>query len=40
MSGKQIDFPPDQRHSPQLERNLVVVSLVLIVLVVVAIFTL
>ena len=40
MSGKQIDFPPDQRHSPQLERNLVVVSLVLIVLVVIAIFTL
>jgi hypothetical protein len=40
VSGKQIDFPPDQRHSPQLERNLVVVSLVLIVLVVIAIFTL
>ncbi len=40
MAGKQVDFPPDQRHSPQLERNLVLVSLVLIVLVVIAIYTL
>ena len=39
MAGKQVDFPPDQRHSPQLERNLVLVSVVLIILVVIAIFT-
>ena len=29
MAGKQVDFPPDQRHSPNLERTLVVVSLIL-----------
>lgn len=40
MAGKQIDFPPDQRHSPRLERNLVLVSLVLIVLVIIAVNTL
>jgi len=40
MAGKQVDFPPDQRHSPQLERNLILFSLVLILLVVIAIFTL
>lgn len=40
MAGKQVDFPPDQRHSPKLERNLVVISLVLVVLVVIAIYTL
>lgn len=39
MAGKQIDFPSDQRHSPNLERTLVLVSVVLIVLVVIAIFT-
>lgn len=39
MPGKQVDFPPDQRHSPKLERTLIIVSLVLIVLVVIAIFT-
>jgi hypothetical protein len=39
MAGKQVDFPPDQRHSPALERNLVLVSVVLIILVVIAIFT-
>ena len=39
MAGKQVDFPPDQRHSPNLERTLVLVSLVLIVLVVIAIYT-
>jgi hypothetical protein len=39
MAGKQVDFPPDQRHSPKLERNLVLVSLVLIILVVIAIYT-
>ncbi len=39
MAGKQVDFPPDQRHSPKLERNLLLVSLVLIILVVIAIFT-
>ena len=38
MAGKQVDFPPDQRHSPNLERNLVLVSVVLIILVVIAIF--
>lgn len=40
MSGKQVDFPPDQRHSPTLERNLVIISLVLVVLVLIAINTL
>ncbi len=40
MAGKQIDFPPDQRHSPRLERNLVLVSLVLVVLVIIAVNTL
>ena len=40
MAGKQVDFPPDQRHSATLERNLILFSLVLIVLVVIAIFTL
>ncbi len=39
MAGKQVDFPPDQRHSPNLERTLVIVSLILIALVIVAIFT-
>ena len=39
MAGKQVDFPPDQRHSPNLERNLVLVSVVLVILVVIAIFT-
>lgn len=39
MAGKQVDFPADQRHSPKLERNLVLVSLILIILVVIAIFT-
>lgn len=40
MSRKQVDFPPDQRHSPSLERNLVIISLVLVGLVVIAINTL
>ena len=39
MAGKQVDFPPDQRHSPNLERTLVIVSVILIALVIVAIFT-
>lgn len=39
MPGKQVDFPPDQRHSSRLARNLVMISLVLIVLVVIAIYT-
>lgn len=38
MPGKQVDFPPDQRHSPRLERALIIVSLVAVVLVVIAIF--
>jgi hypothetical protein len=39
MAGKQIDFPPDQRHSPKLERNLLMISVVLTILVLIAIFT-
>lgn len=37
MAGKQIDFPPDQRHSPSLDRILWIVSIVSIVLVIIAI---
>jgi hypothetical protein len=37
MAGKQIDFPPDQRHSPNLERLLFVIAVVSIILVVIAI---
>ncbi len=40
MAGKQIDFPPDQTHSPKLGMVLMVVSLVATALVVIAIFTL
>lgn len=38
MAGKQIDFPPDQRHSPTLDRVLWIVALASVVLVVIAIF--
>jgi hypothetical protein len=39
MPGKQVDFPPDQRHSPKLERALVLAALVAVVLVIIAIAT-
>lgn len=38
MAGKQIDFPPDQKHSPSVDRFLWIVSIVSIVLVLLAIF--
>ncbi len=39
MAGKQIEFAPDQTHSPKLGRTLIIASLVAIVLVVIAILT-
>lgn len=37
MAGKQIDFPPDQRHSPTVDRALWIIAIVSIILVIVAI---
>lgn len=40
MAGKQVEFPPDQTHSPKLGMTLMIISLVATVLVIIAIFTL
>jgi hypothetical protein len=39
MPGKQIDFPPKQRHDPKVDVVLWVISIVCIILVVIAIQT-
>lgn len=39
MAGKQIDFPPNQKHIPSLDRILWIISIVCIILVVIAIQT-
>ncbi len=39
MAGKQVEFPPEQSHSKQFERALLIASLVCIVFVVICIQT-
>jgi hypothetical protein len=38
VAGKQIDFPPNQKQIPGLDRTLWIIAIACIVLVIIAIF--